>query len=77
MRLTIRTAKISTALCYCLASLLGFSSASSEVLAPAGEPRGAVACESRVCSQIGIELLARGVSVLGMHFLVGDLRKSR
>ena len=26
------------------------------------ESRGAVACESKICSEIGIDLLARGVS---------------
>jgi hypothetical protein len=50
--------------CFALLSFLGVCSAAPGVLAPSTDSRGAVACESKVCSQIGIELLERGVRSL-------------
>ena len=41
---------------------LKISSVYSAVITPSIERGGAVSCESRRCSEIGIELLERGVS---------------
>jgi hypothetical protein len=45
-----------------LACLLPSCSASPAVIASSAARRGAVACESRLCSEIGIGLLEHGVS---------------
>ena len=46
--------------------MISLCSAATEEFVTGTGSRGAVACESRVCSQIGIEILERGVSLGGL-----------
>ena len=59
-----------------LGALLNAPAVFASVIASSADTKGAVACESKLCSGIGIELLKRGVSFCLLwsraHFLCGE-----